>query len=536
MASKFGGIPLAGTGGSKFGGVPIQQPSPIQTISPRAVSTVSLAQQQQPERTFGEAVIGGLETAATIGTGAIAEPLAGLAGIRAGLDPSAPPGTAARAVESTREALTFTPRTQAGKEILADVGEVIAPIGEAFEGLENKLGETAFDLTGSPALATAAAIIPTAVVEALGVGAGKGAVKQAAKIKKSLAKGKIARAINDAAPTIDQLKDTARNIYREIDDIGAVVKPEAYSSLSQKLRSEAQKAGLDPDITPKSTKVLKRFEELEGKPVSITEIDTLRKVAQTAASAIEPAEKALGVRIINTIDDFLDNAGVTIFETPGKDLAIGKRYKVARDLWGRARKAETVQEAFEKARLQASGFENGIRTQFRAILNNKKKSKFFNAEEKAAMKRVVMGDTKENIARLVGKLGFSEGGATQLIGTSIGVGAGAAVGGVPGAVIVPLVGQLSKKLAQRMTIKNADFADQVIRAGKDAKKITAAYLKNTAKAERSAAELSELLMRNDIDLSLLPDTELTISARQIALENRAALAGALAAEAPPEQP
>ena len=64
------------------------------------------------------------------------------------------------------------------------------------------------------------------------------------------------------------------------------------------------------------------------------------------------------------------------------------------------------------------------------------------------------------MAKLIGKLGFTEGHVTGLIGGSLGVAAGASTFGPVGAVAVPVIGQVSKKLAQRLTKKSADFADQ----------------------------------------------------------------------------
>ena len=479
-----------------------------------------------------ETIKGIPETVATVATGAIAEPIAGLAGIVGSVLPGEE-GQGAEFVERTREALTVKPVTEAGKGTLAQVGEIVEPLAKFAERIESGLGGIAFKATGSPALAAAATTIPTVVSEILGGAIGKTALTASRGLKKARAAGEIAREIKDAVPDIDQLKTTARGIYKEIDETGAIIKPKAFDSLTQKIERDLSKAGLDPDITPKTSKALARFQELEGQAVTVTELDTLRKVSQNAAKSIEPAEASLGVRMINTIDDFMDKAGPNILKAVDqKDVSgIGKKYRVARDLWGRARKSELLQEAFGKARLQASGFENGVRVQFRSILNNKKNRRFFNKNELKEMRNVVLGGRVENFAKFIGRFGFSEGGATNIIGASLGVAGGATIAGAPGAVIVPLVGQVSRKLAQRMTVKGAEFADQVIRAGKDAKKITQAYLNNTPKALRSSSELSELLMSKDIDLSSLPDTDLATEARRIATENRAIIAASVA---PPE--
>lgn len=469
-----------------------------------------------------------VEPLATIVTGAIAEPIAGLAGIAQAVNPFAEEGAGAKAVEATRKALTFIPKTEPGQKALQAAGEFIAPVGEAFQKAEQFLGNKTFELTGSPALAAAATSLPTLATEILGIATAKGGIKSAQALKRSAREGKITREIVDAVPSVDQLKDASRAVYKEIDDLGVSLKPGAYNSLVNKLRVVTDKLGIDPDITGSSSKAMKRFAARKGDTVSLTEVDTLRTIAQNAAKSIEPADAGIGIAMIDTVDNFLDKVGSGAFIKPdGPVTGIGRRYKTARDLWGRARRSELLGEAFEKARNQASGFENGVRTQFRSIINNKRQRKFFRPDELEAMTKVVRGTKTENFAKLIGRLGFSEGGATNILGGAAGVAGGAAIGGPAGAVIVPLVGQVSRKLAQRMTAKNAEFADQVIRAGKNARKITDAYLRNTKKASRSSQELSELLMRQDIDLNQIQRSAFALEAADIAIKNRAALAGAL---------
>ena len=122
-------------------------------------------QQQAPE---GNALVGGLETAATIASSAIAEPLAGLAGGLQTLNPFADPGAGAEAVQATREALTFQPRTQAGQGQLQTVGELLQPVGEFIQELEEGAGEIGFEAAG-PLGGAIASALPTLAGELLGL-------------------------------------------------------------------------------------------------------------------------------------------------------------------------------------------------------------------------------------------------------------------------------------------------------------------------------------------------------------------------------
>lgn len=490
--------------------------------------------QQPTQRSLGQQIVGGAEVGGQMLSAIAAEPVAGLAGIGMSAPtanvPQATPEMAAMApmaamamrgmpsgdvVRQSRQELTYQPRTESGQAYSQAVGETLAPIGEAFQGAEDYLGNKAFEATGSPAIAAAATAIPTAIAEALGIGLGRGATRLARRAEEA----GVTSELRAAAPSIDELKSVSRDIYREIDEMGATVAAGPYQRLSTQISREAQKMGLDSDITPKSARTLQRIQEAGLQNIGLTDLDTLRNVAQGAARSIDAHDAAIGTMIINRIDDFIENSTPAMIRAP-KGTDIGQRYKVARDLWGRARKSEVLQEAFERARNQASGFENGLRTQFRSILNNKRQRKFFKPAEISAMQEVVRGSKGQNIAKLIGKLGFSEGGSTNIVGGSIGAGAGAMIAGPAGAVAVPLIGQVSRNLAQRLTRASAEFADDVIRAGSDAKDITRAYIRNTPAAQRSAEELSQLLMRPDINLSINTSDELAQEAFRLAAQRR----------------
>lgn len=109
-----------------------------------------------------------LEPALTLATGAVAEPLAGLAGVAQTLNPLASPGAGARAVEATREALTFQPRTPEGQAGLQTLGQALEPVTQAIGAAETTLGDVGFDIAG-PIGGAIGQTIPTAVLTALGV-------------------------------------------------------------------------------------------------------------------------------------------------------------------------------------------------------------------------------------------------------------------------------------------------------------------------------------------------------------------------------
>ena len=361
---------------------------------------------------------------------------------------------------------------QAGKSTgAADIGfgaasgagqEFGGAAGEAIAGEE---GRQAGELIGG--VATPLAIIPLAA-----------------------AKNTASRLLKQAAPTVDELKSTASGIYKSLDESGVVVPEKSFTRLARDITTRLNKEGADINLTPETNAVIKRLNSEMGADKSLTEIDTLRKVAQGAASSNNKNERRLGSIAVNKIDDFLDSQ------------SIGPEFRAARDLWGRAKKSELLDQAVINAKDQASGFENGLRTQFRQILKriNTGKERGFSKEETESIRKVVNGTNAGNVARFLGKFGILDGVTSRSLTTLGGIGVAGSIGGTGAGAAVPIVGQLSGALSERMTLNNAKMAGSIIRAGRNGAEIARVYARNTPKNARSASELAELLLKNKVPI------------------------------------
>lgn len=109
-----------------------------------------------------------IEPAITIASGAVAEPIAGVAGIVQSVNPFAEEGAGARAIEAVREAITIQPKTEEGKAGLQTAGQLLEPVTEAIQAAETTLGDVGFDIAG-PIGGAIGKTIPTAILTALGV-------------------------------------------------------------------------------------------------------------------------------------------------------------------------------------------------------------------------------------------------------------------------------------------------------------------------------------------------------------------------------
>lgn len=304
--------------------------------------------------------------------------------------------------------------------------------------------------------------------------------------------------LKKSAPSKDQIKEAARGIYKSLDESGVTIQSKEFDTLADDVISTMRKQGFDRDTTPQIQAIIRRFGEDKGTSKTLSDIDLLRQISRDAGDSIKPRERRLSTLAVEKIDDFLDSQTAKV---DGKEA--GQAFKAARDLWQRARKVEVLESAVIDARSQASGFENGLRTQFRAIAKkiNKGKLKGFTKEEKAAIERVSQGTKAGNVARFLGKFGVMDGVTSRSLTTLGGAGlAGATTGSPLAAVAVPGIGQISSALAQRMTANNAAMASAIIRSGKNGASIASIYVKNTPKSARSATELAELLISNKVPL------------------------------------
>ena len=448
------------------------------------------------ESTIGQDLLGGAEVAGTVLSSAIAEPIAGLSGIVASIFGDTASG--ADTVQLVKDALTFEPRTEAGKSQLKAVGEFVAPAGEALSSTESFLGESVLNATGSPALAAIAHSLPTAALEAFGVKGLRGAKLKGVKLSP-----KVAEAIQQAAPDLQTIKKATTKAYADLDNLGIKIKPEVFDRFADGLQSKLSKEGLklngpSEQLFPKSSSALKTIVDEKGLPKTAGELETLRKVASGAAKSIDPPDARLGSIIVDEIDNALDKLS----------NEIGGKFKEARGLAQRGFKSQAIQDMIENASHTASGMENGLRIEARKLLKNKKKRRGFTSDELAALKQIEQGTTASNAAKFLGKFGISEGQATSMLGVSIGAGGGGAMGSMfgpagaaVGAITVPLLGQVAKKTAQRLTLNSTKYADDLVRAGKNAKAVTRAYLKHTPIAKRSVSDLTDLLLDQNLNLS-----------------------------------
>lgn len=271
----------------------------------------------------------------------------------------------------------------------------------------------------------------------------------------------IADAIK-GAPTTAELRAAGNAAYKDVDDAGVVVKPEAFAGMVDDVTGRMRGAGLDEgmgSLTPQSARVAAILEDAATDPkaagIPFKDIDLLRRKAGVpAANMATPLESRLGTTAIEGVDDFVRN--LTPDQVSAGDVkALPELIGKARDIWSKMSKSQMIDDAMEASENYLSGGASGIRNQFARILKSDKLSRGFSEVEKAAMRRVVNGSFPEKVLNM-----FSSG-----LGQTAAATAGAYMGSLPGLVAGVGIGGIARKGAEALSSRNAEIVRALVANG-----------------------------------------------------------------------
>jgi hypothetical protein len=265
--------------------------------------------------------------------------------------------------------------------------------------------------------------------------------------------------------TADQLRAASRAAYKTAEQAGAVFKPAAFDAFVTNLLPEIKKAAFDETLHPEVAAVLSRLQKEMGKPQTLENMEILRRIAKIAAESQKPSERRMAGIIEDHLDDFVQNAGPADIMGGNPQIAV-PALQQARAMYSKASKSDTIDTLIDRAKLSApnfsaSGMENALRTEFRALAKNERKMRLFTPDEQDAIRKVAMGDFPVNALRALGRFG-----SPGVVGTSLSGGMGMVLGGPVGAVALPLAGRAARAGSAMLQKRNADMAAALMRGGK----------------------------------------------------------------------
>lgn len=375
-------------------------------------------------------------------------------------------------------------RDSPGTALTADIGGAVAgsllPLGAI-----GTLGRGAGLLKRSAASAGAGAGMAGAYGFAEGEGDRLGEARSAATIGGALGAavpvvGGAAQKVVDAlvghramrgaaqnAPTAEQLRALGNRAYQEVDEAGVQIRPETFSAARREiLEALRSNTGFDElpgpgSLTPKTARVTeimgKASDEMTDPTAALPfrALDQMRRQAGAAAGDVtNKADQKAGMTVIEGLDDLVKRLGpddVAAGDVDALKTAIPK----AREIWSRMSRSQLIDDAIEQEGNYLSGGASAIRNRVASILRNPKLSRGFSEAEKKAMQRVVSGSIPQQIVNYLGS-------GLGMMGQ---MGAGFAVGGVPGALAGTALATGSRALSNSMTRRNAEMARAIIANG-----------------------------------------------------------------------
>lgn len=221
----------------QFGGVEVEETT-VPQASVDQFGGVAVVDAEEPG--FLDKAYGAGEVVAQIGSGIVGDIAGGIAGTATALA-TQDSQKGVDVLRDIQDAITLTPQTQAGKDMLQSVGniEVLKKIAEVTKSAENKLADAGFETNAGPLRTALAVAFPTAIGELLGAKLPGTAAKlsrraadkaeaQATELKgeaESIAED--ARILREEGP---QIAEEAAEIPQEVTDAGLAQTAENIAS------------------------------------------------------------------------------------------------------------------------------------------------------------------------------------------------------------------------------------------------------------------------------------------------------------------
>lgn len=266
------------------------------------------------------------------------------------------------------------------------------------------------------------------------------------------------------APSAGDLKSASSAMFQQLDQTGLMVSGNRMGQMATDLVQKFAKMRANPRLDPKATAALEELvlavndAQKAGTGLTLSELHTLRQIAQKAAQSSEGRDAMFSSQIINALDDMIGGLKPADIIGGADPAQASKLMLDAIGTWSRSKRVGLIENAIEQAKNAASGFENGLRIEFRKLLKTEAR-KAFSAAEIEAIEAVVRGSPISNITKLMGKFGFAP---NNMLGGTIGAFGGNAIGGPLAGLVAAGVGTGARKVSEKLTHAAAERAGRVV--------------------------------------------------------------------------
>lgn len=264
-----------------------------------------------------------------------------------------------------------------------------------------------------------------------------------------------------AVASVDDLRAAKDAAYATADNAGVMYTPQAVDRITQKVTADLTKMGFSPKLQPGAAVVLDEIQGLTGQNVTLTGLDTVRKIAGGAYIPGNKSNNSAVSKIVEALDDVMQkpHAGEVL---AGDAATAGPALTEARRLASQVFKHDKIADALTRAERQAAStgsggnVDNATRQKLRSLLE---KERGWTGAEKEALETAIRGTKTQNLARLAGKLSPSGSGLSMMLNLG-------AAGASSGASLpLTAIGMGAKAFADRSTGANVKILDALVRSG-----------------------------------------------------------------------
>jgi hypothetical protein len=300
--------------------------------------------------------------------------------------------------------------------------------------------------------------------------AGVGLVKRTgASIANALSKAPVKSIVDEAAPTVSQLKEASGDLYDEIfqnPDKNVIISKDALGRLSEEVKNIAAKHGYDPDVNKEATALIKKIQKLPKNNSTLVGVEMVRRLATNVSTK----DRSLGGKITQAITDLMDDLDdADIIGVAGAADKSGPEILAqARSTYRTMKKSQTIQNIIDNADITAgvnysqAGLDQALQRGFANLAKNPKRIGQFTPEEQTAIKLAAKGTNVQNALKFLGKFavrGPVSAGVTSFLGQAL---------GPAGPYVLAGIGEAAKRGAASSTQANVDALSALVRGGPSA--------------------------------------------------------------------
>jgi hypothetical protein len=233
------------------------------------------------------------------------------------------------------------------------------------------------------------------------------------------------------------------------------VGPERIAQLSYKIEDTLNKSGFNSVLHPKAQVAVNAFVEQAktGQPITINQLDVLRRVAGRAAGSTSKDESRIGSALVRDIDDFIKDVAPE---------AVQRELVKARDLYTRMSRSKLIERTIREATTGKGEPAVKIKEKFAKLADNDRAMRQFTEAEKDLIRKIGKGrfdiSMLEGIGVLAAPPRLSEirGGSFRSITPGLGYTGAFKGAGLLGAGLLAGTGYASRAAANRLALARAE--------------------------------------------------------------------------------